>query len=89
VSKGAEKGFAVGEIDSSEQGKCGLLFPATCRDRRSDGRPAQRADDRIGVKDRAPLGVRRDVVREDRSEIVAGGRKDRRTFSAQKGSDVS
>src|SRR5207237_9932507 len=52
-------------------------------------RPVQRAYDRIRVEDRTPVGLRRDVMGEHSSEIVAGGRNNCRSLSTQKGGDMS
>ena len=63
----AEKRFAVRQIDAREERERRLLVPATGRDRCAEGRAIQRAHYRIGIKDRAPLGVGRNIMREHRS----------------------
>src|SRR5439155_8145228 len=85
----AEERFAVRQIYSCEKRERRLLIPAPRRYRRADRRPIQRAYDRIGVEDRTPVGLRRDVMREHGSEIVAGGRNNCRSLSTQKGGDMS
>jgi hypothetical protein len=84
----AEKRFAVGQIDAREECERSLVLPTTRRHRRADRRTAERANHGVGVEDATPFGLGRNVMREHRSQIVAGGRKDRRSLSAQKDGDV-
>ena len=89
VSERAQERAFCGDLYPGKEGEACLFVPAAGSDGHPARGPRQGARDQVGLEQRAPIDVGRDLIREEWNERIPGGREDRRTLSPEKGGDVS